>query len=313
MLVNQPHTFAADQFRINPAELRQWTVLTPTRSFGAIALNWAIIAAAIGLHQAWPNALSWLVAWFLVATRLYAFYSLMHEAVHGLLIRNRRLNDIAGQVFLGLPLFIHLKAMRAVHFAHHRHLQTEGDPELAHLRYREFLYPKTKSRLVLLFLLDLSGINFLYYRIRKWKMYFIQAVSGRQPDVGTGQVLLTLFYILLFTASILFGFWKAMLLYWIIPYATLYQLLNRIRLTAEHFYLDRDDAYPARSVLLPPVLAFFVAPHGLGFHAEHHHYPGVPFYRLHALHLSLMARPGYAASHLVEHSYLSIFRKLVKS
>ena len=52
-----------------------------------------------------------------------------HEASHGLLRRNRRLNEIDG-VLIGLLSFMSFSLYRAAHQTHHAHFATERDEEL---------------------------------------------------------------------------------------------------------------------------------------------------------------------------------------
>ena len=69
---------------------------------------------------------------------------------------------------------------------------------------------------------------------------------------------------------------------WIIPYITIYQALNRFRLYFEHQNLEGREL-KTRSMSFGALLDFFVCPHNLGYHTEHHLYPKVPFYNLKAL------------------------------
>jgi len=52
-----------------------------------------------------------------------------HEASHGLLRKNRRINELDG-VFIGLMSFMSFSLYRAAHQSHHAHFATEKDEEL---------------------------------------------------------------------------------------------------------------------------------------------------------------------------------------
>ena len=73
--------------------------------------------------------------WFAVPLALIASHLMhggavgFHEATHGLLRRNRRLNEFDG-VLLGTVSFMSFSLYRAAHQLHHMHLATERDEEL---------------------------------------------------------------------------------------------------------------------------------------------------------------------------------------
>lgn len=87
-----------------------------------------------------------------------------HEATHGLLRRNRRLNEFDG-VLLGVFSFMSFSLYRAAHQLHHMHLATERDEELW-----PFIHPEMPrwSRLLAAALeltFGLAFLPFLFLRI----------------------------------------------------------------------------------------------------------------------------------------------------
>jgi fatty acid desaturase len=294
---------------IRGRELKTLTKLSPWKSIFAISLNWLFIFAAIAIHIKYAHPLVYFLSWMLIATRLYAFYSLIHDAIHFLIVRNKKWNDLIAQVFLGLPIFISLKNMRAAHLAHHKHLQTDLDPEMKHLNYDEFQFPKSKQGLIRLFLMDISGINFVYYQLLKAKSLLI---NFNPSGYNKARVMLFSFYFLIFTLAILAGFGKEIFLYWLLPYATLYQVLNRLRLATEHFNIDENFGVNTRSVIPSFIEKWTLTPHNLGYHLDHHLYPGVPFYNLPQLHQMLMTFEAYSNEVLVEKSYFQVIKKCIR-
>jgi fatty acid desaturase len=102
-------------------------------------------------------------------------------------------------------------------------------------------------------------------------------------------------------------------LLWSAPLLTVYQVILRIRGILEHAAVpDKDD--PLRSartvVTANPVARFFLNPHHVAWHLEHHLYPGVPHYRLPALECALRATGAYGAAH-VQAGYRSAFAELI--
>ena len=62
--------------------------------------------------------------------RHLALAILMHEAAHGLLLRNKPWNDRIGQWLTAYPTMADTLLYRRAHFQHHKHTWTEQDPDL---------------------------------------------------------------------------------------------------------------------------------------------------------------------------------------
>ena len=59
---------------------------------------WGLIFASMALFVAWPNPLTFVVAVMVIGTRQLGLAILMHDAAHGLLFDNRRLNEWVGDL-----------------------------------------------------------------------------------------------------------------------------------------------------------------------------------------------------------------------
>ena len=59
-----------------------------------------------------------------------------------------------------------------------------------------------------------------------------------------------------------------------------------------------------------PVARFFLQPHHVGYHVEHHLYPGVPHYNLQKLHELLRETPEFAEANVVR-GYGRALRELI--
>ena len=92
---------------------------------GALAVNQAALVAALLHHWMWVAALLVQSASHFMHGLLIAF----HEASHGLLRKNRRINEVDG-FLLGIFSFMSFSLYRAAHQSHHAHLATERDEEL---------------------------------------------------------------------------------------------------------------------------------------------------------------------------------------
>lgn len=292
---------------IDVSEIRVLSILQPWKSIAAILLEWWLIICCVCTHKIYPSSWVYLIVWLVISTRLYALYSLIHEAIHFSITRNKKWNDVIGQFFLGFPLLISLSTMRKAHLAHHKYLQTELDPEMKHLDYKEFQFPKTKMQLVKLFLLDISGVNFVYYKLLKL-VNILRHISSIKFNDVFDLMLLGIYFLVAYK----FNFVDDLILYWLIPFATLYQLLNRIRLSTEHFNIDSHNNLKTRSVIPSFVERCIFTPYNLGYHTEHHLYPGVPFYNLPKLNQALIKQTDFLKSSIIKHSYIDVFKDFTK-
>ena len=93
---------------------------------------------------------------------------------------------------------------------------------------------------------------------------------------------------------------------WLLPLATWYQLVSRIRNIAEHAVVpDNDDPLRnTRTTYANPLIRLLVAPYWVNYHLEHHLFMFVPCWRLPQAHRALLAggrreamevQPGYRA------------------
>src|SRR5690554_6934725 len=260
------------KLRIHKEEIKKALQKKYTISILSIVIEWFIVLFTFYFCIIYPFPITYLMGGLLISTRMNAFYSLAHEACHYQISKNKKLNDLIANLLLAWPIFIDIKKMRKLHFAHHKYLQTEKDPEIAHLKYDEFQFPLQKKKIFSIFFKDLIGYNFLSYKLR----------GGVIVDFNNPHRLL--YYVLMLAMLFYFQLVIPFILLWILPYIGPFQLLNRIRLYSEHFNLP-EGKIQIRTLHLSKWKAFFLVPYGLGYHAEHHFYPAVPFYNLRKLHI----------------------------
>ena len=113
-------------------------------------------------------------------------------------------------------------------------------------------------------------------------------------------------YMLITITSIIFVFWKLLILYWIIPLLTSFMFFMQIRSVAEHFAIEYEHPFnQTRTVISPYWERWLFAPHCVGYHIEHHLYPSTPFYQLPALHRRLVANDEYRKAGHITQGYLT--------
>lgn len=274
---------------------------------------WGVIAAAITLFALWPNPITALLAILLIGSRQLGLAILMHEAAHNALFKTRVLNEWVGTWLCGWAIMADLKAYRHYHLSHHRHTQTERDPDLALSRN----FPTSRASLRRKFTRDLTGQTGLKQLISQIAMFIrlagdddaLQAAKSDAAQAFKSNSIITAFPVFfgIALAISLLGEWWWGIAFWIVPYLTWFQFVLRLRNIAEHGATEMSDD-PLRNVRTTragPIAKTFVAPYWVNYHLEHHMIMHVPCWRLPRLHALLMDKglgdkmnvaPGYRAA-----------------
>lgn len=205
-------------------------------------------------------------------------FTLLHEAVHLTPFRTPWINEMAARVS-GFLLFLPPDWFRYFHFAHHRYTQDpENDPELA----------SSKPETVWQYVKHVSGLPIW------WGAFSGLVLNARDrnraayiPPKGYAKVrnearVMIALYAALLVLSVWFHtavlFWV-----WLLP-ALIGEPFLRLYLLAEHgrcpFVANMlENTRTTKTTWLVRKLAW-----NMPYHAEHHSYPGVPFYRLPEFH-----------------------------
>jgi fatty acid desaturase len=224
--------------------------------------------------------ITWLPVFVLMGRAHAQFASLMHETAHRLLFRNRTLNDFVGRWLIGYPAFTNTDAYRRVHMAHHREEFGPNEPDIALYANYPISAASWRRKLVR----DAQG--------RTGLRLLRDQLRGARSEVAV--VRQTLFKILavqavLIVGAIVAGYWWVYPLFWLLPYLTVWRVINRLRSVAEHGGLMASDdrRIATHSVEQHWTARFFLVPFNIGFHLAHHVDAGVPFRNLPKYHQML--------------------------
>ncbi|MEL6942440.1 MAG: fatty acid desaturase family protein [Bacteroidota bacterium] len=271
----------------------------------AMLINWVIIFATIYYCIQFFNPFTYLLAVIILGARMHALAILMHDATHFSFLKKQKWNDLITDFFITYPVFTSIAKYRQNHLRHHRHLNSENDPDwVAKLTKREFTFPKTKREFlttVFSYLLLFQGAMDAYWFLKRFSGGKKEKDQKAKKDYAR-----LVFFVLLFTTLTLTGTWKYYLLFWGIPYLSTFFMFQYIRSVAEHFgELAYDHLLTStRTVKATLIEQFFIAPHNVGYHLEHHLYPGVPFYHLPKLHELLMEDADYGDKAHITQGYV---------
>ena len=276
--------------RVKPEDFfspEEWQSLSARSNWMGLLLVahcWLVIAAAFAVGVMWPLTIP--LAVMLVGNRQLGLFVLMHDAAHGALHANRRVNDFVGKWFCGTDL----NAYRAYHLQHHRFVQQTGDPDLI----LSAPFPVSRGSLKRKMIRDLTGQTFYKQRLgalaaaikarkahttstpgESW-FAILTAEFKRQPLFYSQNVL----GLLLFSAA---GVWWAWLLMWLLPMMTWLPLITRLRNISEHALVAKDEPDPlrhARTTHANWLERLFIAPYWVNYHCEHHMFTQIACWKL---------------------------------
>lgn len=286
----------------------QWSALTARSSWRGlwlVAHCWAAIGAAMFIGARWPWTLP--LAVMVIGTRQLGLFILMHDGAHALLHPNRRIND-------GLAFWLcspTIRQYRPYHLQHHRYVQQAEDPDLV----LSAPFPISRASFFRKALRDLSGRTFLKQRFghvaarlrergadeSAWRLLALELRKDRRFLVGNALGLL---------AFSLAGWGWVWITMWLLPMATWFQLVYRIRNIAEHALVAQNEADPlrqARTTQAGWIERALVAPYWVNYHCEHHLFTQVPCWNLPEAH-RLLSRAGVTARMETQPGYLSMLR-----
>nr|AAC25611.1 unknown [Pseudomonas syringae] len=265
-----------EKLRVDPHVVHDLMKLRPGKCFIQIGMQWLLIVFAVFFAKWASSWLAYSISIVWIATRQHALLVLMHDACHYLISRRRWLNDTVGNLFLAFPLSVCVSRYRRHHLLHHRHLNTELDPDI-----KDSQLPKTRIRFYGLLLRDALGVSTLM-TLRSVNNFGLLGLFARGSHCSRLDRRLAMAFIIAVGGGITWvgGGWDVLWL-WVVPAFTILPLILRVRSIAEHGgRLDHPNASNARSIDVGIIERFLWAPCHINRHWEHHLCPAVPTYNL---------------------------------
>lgn len=282
-----------------PEVVKRLTRLNPWKAALGVLETVGLIALSIAAALYWWTPWAVVPAMIVIAGRQQACFVLAHDAAHYRLFGNRWLNDLVGRM-LAAPVGLSMRTYRVVHRLHHNHLFEDRDPDIPLVAG----YPRGRAYLARKLVADLFGLN-------AWKTYAYffgapaindDAADANRPLDDTAPGLrraarqdrwsVIVFHVAAPLAAAATGYLVEYLVLWLLPMVTIQQPLLRYRAICEHG-APPDTASPltaARTNFAPRWLHWWMFPHNVNYHVEHHLYPSIPFYNLPECHREMAAR-----------------------
>ncbi len=286
--------------RLPPETVKRLTAINSAKSLYAAFETLAILTIAISVALIWWTPWVVIPAVIVIAGRQQACFVLAHDAAHYRMFKNRGLNDAVGRAF-AVIVGISMCTYRVLHRLHHNHLYEDRDPDTP----LHGGYPRGRAYLAKKLSKDLLGLT-----AYKTYSYFFGAPAinddaerSKRPLDDTSPALrkaarqdrwiVAIFHITAPIIAFSTGYGIEYLVLWVLPLVTVLQALLRFRAICEHGAVT-DLSSPltaARTNVAPWWLRWWMFPHHVNFHVEHHLYPSIPHYNLPRCHAE-MARLG---------------------
>ncbi len=292
-----------------PEEWARITAPSQWRGPALIIYAWAVIIGAGALFIAFPNPLTYILAVMLIGARQLGLAVLEHDAAHGGLHPNAKLNDWMAEWLCGAAIGNSLKRYRPYHLTHHKFTEQPEDPDLILSKP----FPVTRGSLTRKFIRDLTGQTFFKQRVQPTLKRVLAGKPSKKSRVadhpGRRFWIVNLAAIAILSA---FGYWWAWPALWLVPMATWFPLVTRMRSMAEHAMVQNvtaDNPFShARTTLANPIERLLIAPFWVHYHCEHHMFMYVPCYRLEAVHDGLK-RKDLIEKMSVTKGYLAVLNR----
>ena len=270
--------------RVNPKDFftsDEWAPLAARSSWKGlwlVAHGWIVIGAATAMAIVWPVTIP--LAIVIIGARQLGLAILMHDAAHGALHPNPRVNDWVGEWLCGGGV----ASYRAYHLQHHKFAQQAEDPDLV----LSAPFPISRESLQRKVVRDLTGQTWFKQKFARLigKLKARKAGEAALPIVLDEVVrqrrwlVVNGLFIVAFGAA---GYWWAWFALWMVPRATWFQLVTRLRNIAEHALVAKNEPDPlrhARTTHANLLERAFIAPYFVNYHCEHHMFMHVPCWNL---------------------------------
>lgn len=256
----------------------------------ALILDYLIIIFAIYLSE--TSFLFLPLTILLIGSRQRALATILHEASHSALTKNKKLGKYLGKYFSGYLIFQSWNSYYQSHVKqHHPKLGTDLDPDFSYYKESKIFDDYSKKLFFYKFVISpflfLSSISSLKYLINN---RLLKTNKNELIQILGTQIII----IFLFNHYVN---WYGYILYWLIPYITTFQLITWFIELAEHYPMIKDaesNIDASRNRFSHPIEHFFTGMHGENYHLIHHLFPAIPFWKLREAHQILLKDSDYA-------------------
>jgi fatty acid desaturase len=270
--------------RVNPKDFfepQEWAPLAARSTWKGLALvahAWLVIGGATAMALAWPVTIP--LAIMIIGARQLGLAILLHDAAHGALHPNPKINDWVAEWLCGGGVV----SYRNYHLQHHKFAQQAEDPDLV----LSAPFPITRQSLARKIVRDLTGQTWFKQKFARVTGKLKARKPGEPALPIIGEEIVRQRYWLIFNGLFIVafsaaGYWWGWFALWLVPRATWFQLVTRLRNIAEHALIAKNEPDPlrhARTTHANLIERALIAPYYVNYHCEHHMFMHVPCWNL---------------------------------
>lgn len=230
-----------------------------------IAADWALIVLPCALLSSGPAPWIYPLAILCIGIHQHRLAVLGHDGAHGLITRNRRVNDVLSNLLFFYPITATVEGYRHWHFDHHSHVGTPEDPELTLKQGRLYSVPMGRAGFAAMFVGDLMGLGIRDVLVQSW------LIRPRGTRALAGLAVCWMLVVALTAGA---GAWYVLGAY-LASLFTSFWACARVRNWSEHVGIAGTHRFAAH-----PLFRYVFFPHNTWCHYEHHRWPYVSYQHL---------------------------------
>lgn len=260
---------------------------------GLMALTYDYFVIVIAIVLCEMSYYFFAITLLLIGSRQRALATVLHEASHSSLTKNKKFGKILGTYFSGYLIFQSWDSYYKSHVKyHHPQLGQDTDPDFQYYKESGVYNACSKKRFYWNYFWSYMLCLHSFYSLK----YLIQNRLLSAPNKK--EVMLIIFsqmilFIILTYLTNIYGY----ILYWLLPYLTTFQIFTWFIELSEHYPMVSQynrNLECSRNRFSNPLEHFFTAIHAENFHLIHHLFPAIPYWQLAAAHKILMQDNDYA-------------------
>lgn len=296
------HSFSSDiHQQIQPLfQLNNYMgILAVLRDHFVVAVSIAICLLAWE-YSAILGGITYVLTLIVIASVMRGLADVLHSSTHMILAKNYHLNYLLGTYFSGYLVFQTYRRYRQSHCrGHHKHLgDVEKDPDLKYYASQGLLNIFSKKEFLNKYLLP----NFFLLKLPSNLHYLITQrllvpdFKSQKQDIKNEYYFFIAFWVSIVGLSIYFGLFGYLLLFWIVPYVTTFQMLNCTIEVFEHYPIvvhSTKEIYMTRNRNGNALERFLSGVHDENLHLVHHLFAGIPSWNLRKVHNILLQDEEY--------------------
>ena len=259
---------------------KEYTSVSSSKGILSVFVHWLCVAIIyfllISFNFRWEVSI---LAFIAISKIQNSLLLLGHEAIHGLLLQNKTLNDFVSQYFCFAPMGVGCCKARKAHLDHHRYLFTEGDEEID----IQTVKPQTRNAFLRHIFAPLFGEYAIRFTSRFLPLYKIKSQYKQKFELLPSEAKLDFQSIIIVNIILLLILipinWKLYVFFWFLPIITLTAFGHKVKAFCDHARL-KGEPEDSLNTFKPTLLDRLIFGTQQAYHAEHHLMPTVPYYDL---------------------------------